>query len=279
MKEATGLSYLTSIDLKSSLKNDPNPNPVRPVAFHDRTGHYLPNEQCEISKQLDKLNTYVSDHEMKINMDKTKVMLFNTARNWDFTPTVSLGNDDTNLEVVEQIKLLGIIVTSDMKWHANTAYLCERGFSKLWLLRNLKKLGATTSELLDVYVKQCRSILELAAPVWTGGLKSDDIVSLERVQKTACAIILGRTYNGYENALQKLDIKSLEERRLDLCLKFVKKSAKDEKYKHWFVKADAPSVNTRSKKDPKPYKPVHARTDRYKESPLPFLTNLLNSSI
>jgi hypothetical protein len=178
---------------------------------------------------------------------------------------------------VEQIKLLGIIVTSDMKWHANTAYLCERGYIKLWLLSNLKRLGATTAELLDVYMKQCRSILELAAPVWTGGLKSDDIVSLERVQKTACAIILGRAYEGYENALLKLDIKSLEERRLDLCLKFVKKSAKDDKYKHWFVKADAATVKTRSQEFSKPYKPVHTRTDRYKDSPLPFLTNLLNS--
>jgi hypothetical protein len=277
LKYIDDLSYLTSIDLKAKLENDPDPSPARPLAFHNRTGHYLPNEHCEISKQLDKLNTYVRDHQMRINVGKTKVMLFNTARNWDFTPTVSIGNSENNIEVVEQIKLLGIIVTSDMKWHANTAYLCERGYSKLWLLRNLKRLGATTAELLDVYMKQCRSILELAAPVWTGGLKSDDIVSLERVQKTACAIILGRAYEGYENALLKLDIKSLEERRLDLCLKFVKKSAKDDKYKHWFVKADAATVKTRSQEFSKPYKPVHTRTDRYKDSPLPFLTNLLNS--
>ena len=59
------------------------------------------------------------------------------------------------------------------------------------MLRNLRKLGASMAELVDVYTKQCRSIIELAVPVWTSGLTSNDIVALERVQKTACAIILG----------------------------------------------------------------------------------------
>ena len=56
---------------------------------------------------------------MKINENKTKVMLFNTCKKLDFTPTVSIEN---NLEVVEQIKLLGIIITSDgaisSKWYS-----------------------------------------------------------------------------------------------------------------------------------------------------------------
>jgi hypothetical protein len=279
LKYIDDLSYLTSIDLKSKLAVNLDTNPIRPLAYHDRTGHFLPKEHCEISDQLDKLNNFVRENEMRINGEKTRVMLFNTAKKWDFTPTVSLGNTDANLEVVEQLKLLGIIVTSDMKWHANTAYLCERGFNRLWMLRNLKRFGASRSELLDVYNKQCRSILELAVPVWTAGLTNDDIVHLERVQKTAFAIILGRAYSGYKKALQDLNMKSLEERRIDLCLNFARKSAKSEKYQHWFSKADKPTVNTRSDKPHNTFKPVYTRTDRYKDSPLPFLTNLLNSNM
>ena len=97
------------------------------------------------------MNRFVREHEMKINVDMTKLILFNTARNY-FMPSISLGNKE--LLVVEEFKLLGIILTSDMKWNANTAYLCEKGYNRLWMLRNLKKLGASHSELLDVYSKQ-----------------------------------------------------------------------------------------------------------------------------
>jgi hypothetical protein len=279
LKYIDDMSYMTSIDLKTKLEVNPDPNPIRPLAYHERTGHFLPQQHCEITNQMDKLTTFVNEHEMRINQDKTRIMLFNTARKWDFTPTVSLGNTNINLEVVEELKLLGIIVTSDMKWHANTAYLCEKGFNRLWMLKNLKRFGATKSELLDIYNKQCRSVLELAVPVWTAGLTQDDVTNLERVQKTACAIILGRAYSGYKNALKYLQIKSLEERRKDLCLNFAKKSAKSDKYQHWFKKADVPPVNTRSHKPINTFKPVPTRTDRFRDSPIPYLTSLLNSNM
>ena len=145
-------------------------------------------------------------------------------------------------------------------------------------VRNLKRLGASKNELVDVYTKQCRSILELAVPVWSAGLTSDDVIALERVQKTACAIILGREYSGYENALEKLRLRTLEERRVELCTKFARKAVKNEKYKHWFVESgrSAQDIKTRSKKNTTEYKPIKFRTDRYRNSPLPYLTSLLN---
>ena len=141
----------------------------------------------------------------------------------------SLRNKSTNPEVVEEIKLLGIIITSDMKWHKNTSQLVERGYRRLWMLRNLKRFGFSKRELLGIYIKQCRSVLELAAPVWTHGLTNENIIALERVQKSACAIIIDKKYSRYEDALKLLGIKTLEERRLDLCLKFGKQYLKNEK--------------------------------------------------
>ena len=276
LKYVDDLSFLASIDLKTNLKL--NPNPLRPPTYHDRTGHFLPKEICEISKQLLKLEAFVQKHEMKVNPDKSKVMLFNTSKNWDFTPKVSLGNSNDYLEVVEEIKLLGIVITSDLKWHKNTEYLCQKAYGRLWMVRNLKRLGAVKSELVEVYTKQCRSILELAVPVWSAGLTSEDITSLERVQKTACAIILGREYTEYEDALEKLGLGTLESRRVDLCRKFARKASKNEKYQHWFVESDVPAKerNTRSKHISMKFKPVQFRTDRFRNSPLPYLTSLLN---
>ena len=156
--------------------------------------------------------------------------------------------------------------------------MCGKAYGRLWIVRNLKRLGAVRSELVDVYTKQCRSILELAVPVWSAGLTSDDILSLERVQKTACAIILGRAYKGYDDALEQLGLGTLESRRIDLCRKFARKASENEIYQHWFVESDAKAqeIKTRSKKMANKYKDIKFRTDRFRDSPLPYLTSLLN---
>ena len=60
-----------------------------------------------------------------------------TAKTRDFTPRLELEGD--TLEVVDKLKLLGVQVTSDLKWTANTAYVTKKGFCKLWTLRRLQE--------------------------------------------------------------------------------------------------------------------------------------------
>ena len=93
---------------------------------------------------------------------------------------------------------------------------------------------------------------------------------------------MGEEYSYYENALKVLGNEKLSDRRTKLCLNFAKKSEKHEKFQHWFELAEEkpdPLPNTRSDKTSlqTKYKPVTVRTDRYKDSPLPYLTELLNS--
>ena len=52
--------------------------------------------------------------------------------------------------------------------------------------------GASQAELVDCYTKQARSVLEYCAGVWHAGLSQINTADIERVQKTACAIILGK---------------------------------------------------------------------------------------
>ena len=81
------------------------------------------------------------------------------------------------------------------------------------MLRRLKALGANQSELLDIYIKQVRSVLEFAAN------KAD----IERVKKCALSIILGKQYQSYDSAIQVVNIEKLTVRREALCLKFAQK--------------------------------------------------------
>ena len=61
------------------------------------------------------------------------------------------------LELVEQFKLLGVVITSDLKWDENTDYITKKAFSRLWLLRRLKKLGASRKALLDIYMLRAKN--------------------------------------------------------------------------------------------------------------------------
>ena len=77
---------------------------------------------------------------MVINEDKTKVMLFNQGRKYDFLPNITTESGDM-LEVVEEFKLLGPVVRSDLSWRSNTEHLCKKAHSRLWI----KETGGTPS--------------------------------------------------------------------------------------------------------------------------------------
>ena len=136
------------------------------------------------------------------------------------------------------------------------------------MLRRLKPLGATEDELLDVYDKQIRCMVEFGSPVWTSGLTIADSLQIERVQKCAFSVILSDAYLSYNQALKKLYRKSLASRRTNLNLNFAKKSWKNDKYKHWFNEFDPPEQisKTRSKAHNLLLQPVQARTNNFKKS-------------
>ena len=238
-KYVDDLTIAEALNLKNQLEIDPNKVWEEPVNFHSRTKQILPPNQSEVQDQLNRLHEYAIDNEMKINIKKSKIMLFNAAKTRDFSPEMIIENQ--TLDVVEELKLLGVIITTDMKWHSNTDYITKKSYARLWLMRRLKLFGASQSELLDVYSKQIRSVLEFAAVVWHPGLTQNNISDIERVQKSALAIILGKDYTSYENALILLNLEKLTTRREKLCLNFARKTAKI--HSHWY-KEDTKIFNT-----------------------------------
>ena len=61
---------------------------------------------------------------MVLNQKKTKAMVFNFTDNYQFGTRLQL--NDEYLEVVEKSKLLGVMITSDLKWDENTSYLVKK---------------------------------------------------------------------------------------------------------------------------------------------------------
>ena len=64
--------------------------------------------------------------------------------------------------------------------------------------------------MLEVYTKQIRCVLELAAPAWQGGVSQAEKQDLEIIQKCTANIILSSAYSTYQNALDILTSDYLE---------------------------------------------------------------------
>ena len=265
------LTIAESIDLRKALTVETDKTWNQPLNYHERTKQVLKHES-EVQKQLTSISEYAVLNKMKINQNKTKIMLFNNSKQNDFLPELKLNGK--NLEVVEQMKLLGVIITSDLKWHENTNNIVKKASKKMWILRRLRNLGASRSTLLDIYMKYVRSVVEFSTVVWHAGLTKENTEQIERVQKAAFAIILGGNYKSYENACTVLSMMKLAERREKLSLNFANKAVWHPEHKEWF----APQVQTYNTRTPiKPFKPAQAKTQRLLNSAIPHMTHLLNT--
>ena len=274
LKFIDDMTIAEAIELRRQLVPNPDIDQPRPVNYHDRTGHVLGQGQSLVQKKLNEINEYAINKQMKINGEKCKIMLLNASRKYDFSPVINVGSE--KLEMVEELKLLGVTIQSNLNWQTQTNNMCQKAYTRLWILRRLKPLGASLTELIEVYRTQIRCLLEFAVPVWNAGLTRAQENQIERVQKCALAIILSKNFHDYEHALNITDLKRLSERRHDLCLKFATKASKHVKFATWFCKSEQAGMETRTKKYP--LKSVNARTSRYKKSPIAYLTKLLNEN-
>ena len=209
---------------------------------------------------------------MILNQKKTKVMIFNFTNNYQFSTRLSLQNK--KIEEVAETKLLGTTITNDLKWKKNTNRLIKKANARMQLLRKVSNFTGSYDDLKIIYVSFIRSLLEQACTVWHSGLTVENTNDLERVQKCALKIILKNSYKNYQNALNILELESLESRREFLCLQFAKKSLKNQKMKNLFPHNK--KIHKMSPRKRQPFKINFTNTDRLKKSPVIYMQQLLN---
>ena len=209
---------------------------------------------------------------MSINKDKTKCLLFNKAKKYDFIPELCM-SENTRLEVVEGMKLVGFQITSDLSTKANTKYIVGRAWKRMWIVRRLKALGASEADLLKVLRCQVLSVLQFAVPAWTTMLTKAESRSIEAVQRTGLYLIYGARFRSYTWALNEAKIKTQAEQRKNIFEKFTRSCINSSKFSKWFCKTDTRQTRaTRSRK--MQFKPVHTRTKAFANSPIPQMVAL-----
>ena len=131
-------------------------------------------------------------------------------------------------------------------------------------------INIPVKDLVHIYTLYVRSILEFNCCVWHFSITMEERTLLERVQKTACKIILKQKYITYESALRELGLQNLDDRRLELCKRFAKKCVKGPPQ----IAEMFPRDNTRHSNQ---FSVTFARTDRLLHSAIPQMQRLLNN--
>ena len=252
---------MSSYNIKEHIPSD--------IPSHNQ---FIPPQNLQSQDWLDKIDKWTENQKMMINTKKTKAMIFNFTDNHQFATRLKL--KDENVEVIEHTKLLGTIISNDLKWDMNTKSLVQKANARMQLVRKVASFGAPLEDLKDIYILFVRSILEQSATVWQSSITMENKTDLERVQKTAVKIILNEKFTSYTQGLARLGIDTLESRRDTLCLNFAKKCEKNSKLSHMFPKNDnTHKMETRKKEK---YVVQFANTGRLKKSPLIYMQRLLN---
>ena len=236
---------------------------------------YIPSENLMSQQYLGNLEKWTTKQKMKLNEDKTKQMIFNFTNNFQFSTRNTVNGK--NVEILDKTKLLGVVITNDLKWEDNTNMIVKKANARMQLLRKCATFTRDKSELKNVYILFVRSILEQSCVVWHSSITREESENLERVQKSAVKIILDEEYSEYTDGLIKLNIETLFERRNNLCKNFAKETVKHWKLKDMFpINENIPNLKPRKHEK---FKVNMALTERYKTSAIPQMQRLLNESI
>ena len=234
-------------------------------------GQYLPIENIKSQTYIDKISQWTEDKQMRLNKSKTKYMIINFTKKFQFNTRITLNN--TLLEEVEQCRLLGLTLNNQLSWHQNTDNIVKKANTRMIILHKLYEFNLPPEEMVNIYILFIRCMVEYCCVVWHSSITDDERTSIERVQKTALRIILKDDYVDYSSALQLTGLESLHERRTQLSLSFAKKCIKSDKNSDLFP-LNNKLVNTRPHEK---YAVIWARTERLAKSAVPYLQRLLNN--
>ena len=147
--------------------------------------------------------------------------------------------EHNEVERVGKYKLLGVIISDDLKWNTHVEYVIAKAAKRLYTLRLLKRAGIMPKDMLKVYLCNVRSVLEYAEQVCKIPARYPCLTLLNLYKKKLRIIFLN---SSYQQALDLTNLSTLANRKKLLCKK-LKADMRDESYPISFL---APQVTTRT---------------------------------
>ena len=179
---------------------------------------------------MEDISSDAAQADMIVNAKKLNIMTISFLKS---TPSVK---QPIPLEMsVEQCKLLGTAISSDLKWEVHVTNITKKANLALSTLKFFFKFSCPAFHLLRIYSSFIRSVLEYSCPVWDFGLTTSQSYSIESVQKRALRIIYGHGPElPYHFLFKHFQLTSLSERRTLLCTRFGNKSKTNPRFQDLF---------------------------------------------
>ena len=207
---------------------------------------------------------------MLLNPKKSKYMIINFCNAYQFRTRLYIKN--SLIEQVRQTRLLGVIISDDLTWSANTQHLIKRAYKRFVILRKLNEFNVNKRDMITIYILFFRCILKQSSVVWSSSLTKEEKLAFERTQKVALRIIYQKDYVSYEHALKLSNLTTIEERHSKLLLNFAIKCTKNENTRHMLPLAPSKPWARRQDK----YQVPFARKERFFRSSIPKMARMLN---
>ena len=160
---------------------------------------------------------WATENDMRLNIAKTKELVIDFGKTKRVLSPITISGQA--IERVPSTKLLGVILSEDLKWTAHVDNLISRVNKRIFVVWHLKRSGVSATDLVDIYTSTIRPVLEYACPVWHTGLPDFLHRNLENIQKRVLRIIFGY-FTPYPELLDKSCLPTLRDRREVLCKNF-----------------------------------------------------------
>ena len=126
----------------------------------------LKGELSNIQTAVDIFASRAASDKFQLNETKCKEMriCFSTNGTPDLNPIVI---NDKQIDVVLHAKILGVNISSDLKWNHHIAEVVKKARKRLFCLSQLKRAGLGPNELVQFYQTCIRPITALCLPTFS----------------------------------------------------------------------------------------------------------------
>ena len=137
-----------------------------------------------LQNMLNMLHAYSTLWDLKVNTEKTKIMIFEKGRK----TSIDIFDDNTLLEVVDSFKYLGTMFYKNGNWNRTQKCLSDYGSFALHNLNRLfQSITLSYNEKFKLFDWLVGSVLSYSSEVW-GFYKAPDI---EQIHTRFCRTLLG----------------------------------------------------------------------------------------
>jgi hypothetical protein len=166
---------------------------------------------ASLQSDLDRLGRWADEWQLSIAVNKCSVL--HIGKN---NPSHSYTLQSHSLNNVSEVIDLGLIVDLKLRFSSHYASIVRKAHQRASLILRCFKCR-DISLLTKAYLVYVRPLLEYCSPVWAP-VYTGDILMIESVQRRFTKRLSGMSHLFYHQRLQKLNLVTLEARRLQTDL-------------------------------------------------------------